>query len=98
MECPGMNTFTRCRRARRGSILISSVAFCVVTSMLVVGMVTMSMSFYARSKTEADYEAALALAEAGANYEFRKVSQDSSTADQVSVDHPTGVSYSLGGG
>ncbi len=84
------------RKARRGGVLISALAFVTVTSMLVVGMLTMSVSFYARAKTEADYEKALALAEAGANYEFRKISSDTSTADQRT--NGTGVTYSLGGG
>ena len=60
-----MNLSTFYVRARRGGVLISALAFVVIASALVVGMITMSVSFYARAKTEADYEAALPLAEAG---------------------------------
>ena len=83
-------------KARRGGILISALAFVTVTSMLMIGMLTFSVSFYARAKTESDYESALSLAEAGANYEFRKISSNAANADQKSGG--TGVTYSLGNG
>ena len=97
MELFSMETLQRYRRkARRGGILISALAFVTVTSMLMIGMLTFSVSFYARAKTESDYESALALAEAGANYEFRKISSNAANADQKSGG--TGVTYSLGNG
>ncbi len=93
-----MKSSVRKRVAYRGGVLISALAFVTISSMLVVGMLTMSVGYYTRGKTEADYEAALALAEAGANYEFQKISANTANADQASVAHPTGVSYSVGAG
>lgn len=87
----------RLRRARRGGVLISSIAFVAVTSILVVGMLTMAVSFYARVQTESDFENALALAEAGVNYELRAVSLNTANADQK-ADNPQGITYSLGSG
>ena len=58
----------------------------------------MTVSYYARSKTEADYQAALPLAEAGVNYEFRKISSNIANADQKSGGNPNGVTYALGPG
>jgi len=89
-----MATSSRSRRAQYGGVLISGLAFAAISAFIVVGMLTMTVSNYARSSTEADYEAALGLAEAGVNYELRKLSLDPTTADQVS----TAASTTLGDG
>ncbi len=91
------NSF-RIRKAQRGAILISALAFTVISAMLVTGMLTVSTSYFARTQSEADYERALALAEAGVNYEFRKISQNTTNADQRPNGTSPGVSYNLGGG
>ena len=99
MELFSMETLQRyLRKARRGGILITALAFVSVSSLLMVGMLTLSVSFYARAQTESDYEAALSLAEAGVNYEMQKISVNTANADQVSVGNPSGPSYTLGNG
>jgi|SRR5579872_2565074 len=84
------------RRARRGGALLTSIMFVVVTSMLIVGMLTVSVSYLARAKTESDYENALGFAEAGVNYELRSISNSASNADQLT--NGAGVTYTLGSG
>jgi len=59
-------------------------------------MLTVATSYFARAKTESDYETALSLAEAGVNYEFRSISSNTANADQKT--NGSGVTYSLGGG
>ena len=93
-----MKTPTPLQRLRYGGVLISALAFVTVASALVVGMLTLSVSYYARAVTESDYEAALGVAEAGVNYELRKLSNNTNNADQSSVANPAGPSYTLGSG
>jgi Tfp pilus assembly protein PilX len=93
-----MRTTKHCTKQQRGSTLISALAFMIVISLLLAGIGTLCVSHYARSRTESDYAAALNLAEAGANFEFRKISQNPAAADQVSPSAPSGATYSLGSG
>src|SRR5207248_3349236 len=51
-----------------------------------------------RAGVESDYASALSLAEAGVNYELRKISADPTVADQVVAGAPTGVTYAFGAG
>ena len=85
-----MKTSSRRCRSRRGGVLTSAIAFVAITSALVVGMLTLAMSFYARTQANVDYEAALPLAEAGINYELRKISLSTSNADQTATSYPCG--------
>ena len=71
--------------ARRGGVLISALAFMVVVSLLLAGIGALTVSHYARARAESDYAAVLNLAEAGVNYEFRKISQNPAQADQASA-------------
>ena len=91
-----MKKLVRTRKVRYGGVLISALAFVVITGLLVAGMATVSMSYYARAKTEGDYANALPLAEAGVNYEFRKISTNVANADQKVGG--AGVTYNLGNG
>jgi len=85
-------------RRQRGGVLISALAFMVVISLLLAGIGTLCVSYYGRARTDSDYAAALSLAEAGVNFEFRKISLDETTADQAGASNPPGVLYNFGGG
>src|ERR1043166_8835275 len=85
-------------KARNGSALLSAVAFTFIISICLAGMGTLAVSHYERAGVESDYASALSLAEAGANYEFRKISANANNADQLSVSNPNGVTYSFGAG
>src|SRR6266571_582043 len=89
---------TRRIRSRRGGVLLTTLAFVVVISVIMAGMATLSVSYYARAGVESDYAAALDLAEAGVNYELRKISANAGNADQAGSHSPPGVTYSLGNG
>jgi hypothetical protein len=93
-----MKTRTRSGKSHYGGILISALAFVTITSLMVMGMVTIAVSNYAREQTEADYQTALSLAEAGVNYELRKISANPANADQRPNGASPGVSYNFGGG
>src|SRR5689334_17830088 len=93
-----MKTTSRSVKAQHGGVLLSALAFTTITALLVAGLATISVSYYARAKTESDYAAALPLAEAGINYELRKISADTSTADQATTANPNGTSVSYGSG
>ena len=88
----------RYRKAHTGGAIISALAFTAVTSMMLVGMLTVSTSYFTRANSEADYDLALAVAEAGVNYEFRKISTNVNSADQVSAGKPNGMTFPLGSG
>lgn len=80
----------------RGGVLVTAVVFIAVISVALAGVAKLSVSHYTRANIERDYQAALYLAEAGVNYEMRKISVDSSTADQYNSTTKKGVSYPLG--
>ncbi|MDE2126618.1 MAG: hypothetical protein KGJ62_08515 [Armatimonadetes bacterium] len=80
-------------RHHRGSMLIAALAFIGITSVITAGILTLATAHYSRSRTEANYAAALDAAEAGANYELRKVSDDASQADSAGT--TGGVQYTL---
>jgi hypothetical protein len=91
----------RPRRHQHGSILLTALAFVAFTSMVMAGLITMAYSHNAVVRAEGDYARALTVAEAGINYELRKISQNAANADQPGSTAPYGVSYSpavCGGG
>jgi len=88
----------RLRRQRRGGILITALAFSVIIAFLLAGVGTFTISHLSREVTESSYSGALDLAEAGANYELRKVSVNAGNADQFSSTTQSGVTYTLGSG
>ncbi|MCL5283863.1 MAG: hypothetical protein M1330_04020 [Armatimonadetes bacterium] len=73
---------TRIKRAGRGSALITALFFILIVSTLLMGISTLAVSHEGLAVTESDYAASLDVAEAGINYELRKISQDASNADQ----------------
>ena len=88
----------RFRRQRRGGILITALVFSVVIAFLLAGIGTFTVSHLSRESTEASYTGALDIAEAGVNYELRKISSNASNADQYSSTTQSGATYSLGSG
>jgi len=89
---------TRNARSRSGSVLIGALAFTVVFAFVITGVATCTISHYSRATTEASYASAIDLADAGFNYELRKISQDPTQADQISAAHPSGMTYNFAGG
>jgi Tfp pilus assembly protein PilX len=85
---------TRYQNRRQGSALISALAFMVIISLLLAGVGTLCVSHYARAREESDYAGALDLAEAGIDYEFRKISDNVAQADStaLTVNTPFGTS------
>lgn len=82
------------RRARnRGGVIIGVLFFLLIISILLMGIATMAVSHQNLEDVDAKYSAAVDLAEAGINYEFRKISQNAAAADQY-----PGAAYSFGGG
>ena len=80
----------------RGGVLISALVFTVIISMLLAGIGTLAVSHYARATSEGDYANALYVAEAGINYEFRKITKNPVLADASNGGN--GVSYPFGNG
>lgn len=81
------------RKRRRGAALISVLFFLMIVSILLMGIGSYAVSHQTRAKVDADYAAAMDLAEAGVNYQFRKISYNPSLADQY-----PGTTYNYGGG
>ena len=84
----------RTGRHNRGGILLTTLVFSVVIATLLAGLGTLLISFYSRVTTESQYASSINLADAGANYEFRKLNQNVSNADLPS----TATAVSLGSG
>jgi hypothetical protein len=78
---------------RRGSVIIGTLFFILIFSILLMGIGQFAVSHQTRAKVDADWAAALDIAEAGINYEFGKISVNPANADQS-----PGASYSFGGG
>ncbi len=78
------------KRPQRGSALITALFFILIISTLLMGIGTLAVSHQGLAITESDYAAALDVAEGGINYELRKISQNTSNADQS-----PGVSYPM---
>lgn len=61
---------------KSGLTLITALAFTVVVGTVLAGVGTVAVSHYGRSETEGDYANAIALADAGINYELAWVSDN----------------------
>src|SRR5687768_12806553 len=81
------------RRPQRGFALVSVLVFMLVIATLLSGMGMFAASHQSLAHVDSDYAAALSLAEAGANYEFRKLSLDQNNPDQY-----PGATINWGGG
>jgi len=73
--------------------MIHTLFFMLIISTLLIGIGSFAVSHQTRAKVDSDYAAALDLAEAGVNYEFRKITYDPAQADQS-----PGNTYTFGGG
>src|SRR5688572_30785531 len=89
-----MLKFQRTRRRPQSAFAIISVlVFMLVIATLLSGIALFAASHQARAYVDGDYASALSLAEAGANYEFRKLSLDQNAPDQY-----PGATVNWGGG
>jgi Tfp pilus assembly protein PilX len=92
-------TFVRLKfQKRRGAILLNVLIFLVVISILLAGMAKLMISDYSIVRVENDYANSLVVAEAGINYELRKISVDGTKADQKSSQGTAGASYTTAAG
>jgi hypothetical protein len=76
---------------RSGLTLITALAFTVVVGTVLAGVGTVAVSHYGRSETEGDYANAIALADAGINYELLYVSRNIN--DPGTPPHQEGGAY-----
>ena len=82
---------------RRGYVLFTVLIFLLIVSILLGGMATLMVSDLSIGKTEANYENSLPVAEAGINYELRKIS-NGTAADQKNATAPYGTTYATTAG
>ena len=61
-------------RKRAGFTLLTALAFSLVVGTVLAGVGTVAMSHYSRSGTESDYASAVAIGDAGVNFEIRWIS------------------------
>ena len=80
-------------RRQHGGVLITTLLIAVIIAIIMAGIGILSVSYYSGAMTASNYAASINLADAGVNYELRKLTQNSSTADQF-----PGVTYNFGGG
>lgn len=69
------------RGRERGGAIIGVLFFILIISILLLGAATLAAGHQQRCQYDANYAAAVDLAEAGVNYEFRKLSQNVGQAD-----------------
>lgn len=77
---------------KSGLTLITALAFTVVAGTILAGVGTVAVSNYGRSETEGDYANAIALADAGINFELAWVSDNIN--DPNVEPHPESAPYS----
>src|ERR1041385_7488374 len=81
------------RNSRSGYALVTIVIFLTILSTITAGLGFYATSHNQRATVDSKYAAALDVAEAGINYEYRKISNDNTTADQY-----PGTVVNVGGG
>lgn len=86
------------RQSQRGGILLTTLIFAVVIATMLAGLGTLVISYYSRATTESTYANAINMADAGVNYEFRKITENVSNADLAGTTTPPGTTVSYGGG
>ncbi len=87
--CPTIRTDVR----RRGGAIVGVLLFILVSSTAIIGVSTSCTMHLQRATVDMNYTKALDLAEAGINYEFRRISPSGVSADQY-----PGTTTSFGGG
>src|ERR1044071_6114559 len=81
------------RARQRGAMIIGVLFFLLIASVLLVGTGTMTVGHQNLADSDSKYTDALNTAEAGVNYEFRKISQNPNNADLTA-----GSGYTYGNG
>ncbi|HZT44028.1 MAG TPA: hypothetical protein VFA07_17815, partial [Chthonomonadaceae bacterium] len=87
-SCGAFRPVLRRRSKHQGSVLTSTLIFVVITSMVMAGIGTYTISHLSRASAESDYSASVNLAEAGINYEIRNVSEDVLNSNRPDQMHP----------
>ncbi len=80
------------KNRNRGFALITVIMFIAITSTLLAGIGTFAVSHNSRAHSDADWQSAMDIAEAGVNTELSKISRNFLTADI------TPTTYSFNGG
>jgi Tfp pilus assembly protein PilX len=93
-----MMVVRRKTQRHHGAILLNVMIFLVIVSILLAGMGQLMVSDYSIGTVEANYSNSLAVAEAGVNYELRKISNDATQADQKQTMGTGGASYTTAAG
>jgi len=70
------------RARRRGAAIVTTLFVLLIISILLIGVGANVTSHNQRAVMDASHAAAIDVAEAGVNYEFRKISADEASADQ----------------
>jgi len=83
---------------RRGAILLNVMIFMIVISIVIAGMAMLMVSDNSVGVVESSYSNSLAIAEAGVNYELRKISNSAVSADQKQLIGTPGISYTTTAG
>ena len=91
-----MKRKSQSRRAR--GILLTTLVFAVIIATILAGLGTLIISYYSRVSTESQYASVINLADAGANYELRKITQNVNNADLPSQGNPPGTTVAWGPG
>lgn len=81
------------RQKDRGAAIIGVLFFILITSILLMGVGTFAVSHQTRMRSDLNYAQALDVAEAGIDAEFRKLTLNSTSADQA-----PGMTYTFGQG
>ena len=85
-------------QSHRGGILLNILFIMVIISILIAGMTQLMVSDLSIGKVEANYSNSMVVAEAGVNYELRKISNNSATADQKNATGTPGTTYTTSAG
>lgn len=89
-----MDGYSRTHRSKqRGSVLVSALAFALVISLALAGAAAYTVAHMSQAASEADYASAMNMAEAGANWELRKLALTSATTDTSAAPGTGTVSY-----
>ena len=95
-----MHTHLKLRRTtvRRGGVLITTLIISTIVASMLAGMGTLLTSYYSRAVDETNYANAINIADAGINYEIRRITANVSNADMPGTTAPYGSLVSFGNG
>ena len=84
------------KNARGGFTLITSLAFSLIVGTVLAGVGTVAVSHLSRAETEGDYANAIALADAGVNYELAWISRNTALAQNCTSSRIPGCIDQMG--